>query len=129
FIANWGSYILIVLVICRFAARRDSLAVVVAPLALIAFWHTGELTAPSPFLIVLVVYYGTLMMLLIRFGVVAVFSFLICHHLLVRMPIADGLGPDLTPTVVVVLTILLIAGYGFYISVGGRKPLIAKLST
>jgi hypothetical protein len=129
FIANWGSYILIVLVICRFAARRDLVAIVITPLALIAFWFTGQVADPSPILIVLAVYYGTLMVLLIRCGVVAVFSFLVCHHLLLRMPIADGPGPDLTPTVVVVLTILLIAGYGFYISVGGRKPLIAKMTT
>jgi hypothetical protein len=129
FIANWGSYILIVLVICRFAARRDSVAMVITPLLLIAFWHVKHAIDPDPFLIVLAVYYGTLMLLLLRFGVVAVFSFLFCHHLLLCVPIADGLGSDLTPTVVAVLTILLIAGYGFYISIGGREQLIAKLST
>ncbi len=101
---------------------------VIAPVGLIPFWHAKHAAEPDPFLIVLAVYYGTLMLLL-RFGVVAVLRFLVCHHLLLRMPVADGPGPDLTPAIVVVLTILLIAGYGFYISVGGRKPLIAKLSS
>ena len=128
FIANWGAYVLIVLVIIRFAVKRDWVAMVITPLLLTSFWHTKDALEPSLYLIVLAAYYGTLMLLLLRLGVVAVFSFLFCHHLVLRVPIADGLGPDLTPTVVATLIILSIAGFGFYASIGGRKQLIAKLA-
>jgi len=128
FLSSWGFYVIIVLAICRFLVRRDSLSLVIASLVLITFWQFENIAAPGLFTIELVCYYMTLMFLLLRFGIVATFTFLFCHHLLMWMPISDDLkGPDVAPTILAVVTILSIAGYGFYTSVGGRS-FFAKLS-
>jgi hypothetical protein len=121
FVSGWGLYVTFVLVLCRMAARRNWPAAVLAAAALIGFWHFKVLSEPQAFTIVVIVYYATLMSFLIRFGFVATLSFLFCHHLLAWMPFTNDLqGPDLAPTILAVVIVLLIAGYGYYTSVGGR---------
>lgn len=121
FLSNWGLYVIIVLVICRFVVHSDRVSLVVAPVMLITFWQFENIATPNPYTIVLVCYYTTLMFLLLRFGIVATFTFLFCHHLMVCIPFTNDLkGPDLAPTIFAVTVVLAIAGYGFYASVGGR---------
>jgi serine/threonine protein kinase len=121
FLSNWGLYVIIVLVICRFVVHSDRVSLVVAPVMLITFWQFENIATPNSYTIVLVVYYTTLMFLLLRFGIVATFTFLFCHHLMVCIPFTNDLkGPDLAPTIFAVTVVLAIAGYGFYASVGGR---------
>lgn len=121
FVAGWGVYIIIILVLCRMVVPNDWLAAVVASVLLMVFWFFKFVAQPDPFTFVVMVYFATLMFFLIRLGAVAAFSFLFCHHLLVWMPLSDDLkGPDLAPTVLAVVVVLAFAGWGFYTSVGGR---------
>jgi len=122
FVFGWGMYVTIILVLCRIVVRSDYWAALLASALLMVFWFFPDVSKPSPFTFVLITYLATVMFFLIRSGIVATFSFLFCHHLLVKMPLSHDLrGPDLAPTVLVVVIVLATAGYGFYMSVGGHR--------
>ena len=124
----YGTYIIIFLVLFRVLVKTDWLAAVLTASLMIFFWHDQALFSPSTFMIVLIAYYGLITTLLIRFGVAATVSMMFCHHLGERFPLsADRLGPDVSTTAFVIVTILLLACYGFYTSVGGRA-FFARLS-
>ncbi len=122
FFSGWGIYVTIILVLCRMVVRSNRLAAVLATALLMIFWMFDDVAAPNRYTIVLIAYFMTVMFFLIRFGVVAAFTFLFCHHLLMWIPFTVDLkGPDVAPTLFTVVVVLAIAGYGFYTSVGGRR--------
>lgn len=122
FVVGWGLYAAIILVLCRLVVRNDLAAGLLAALILMIFWQFDALVARDLFTIVLVVYFGALMLFLVRFGLVAAYSFLFCNHLLDSLPLsADRLGPDVMPTFFAVGVVVAIAGYGYYSAAGGRS--------
>lgn len=72
-------------------------------------------------------YYAVIAVMLARWGIVAVASFMLCHDFFRSFPwSADLAGPDLSGCIFAIAGIVICGLYGFYVSVGGRAGFVAR---
>jgi hypothetical protein len=128
---NYALQIAVVMVLVRVVVRNQWLPALATAVFYLVAWHGAAFEPlwdndPSSVFepakaVAFIVYYGIIVVLNMRLGVLAASSFLFCHEFFRRFPWSDDWnGADVTGCVFAVIGILICALYGSYTSVGGR---------